>query len=85
MKRFQLAGEQFCRAFTTNTLAVETTNTLATEDIDRERQLMDFKRKMAAVRADCVLAALNSSQDVSATHKSHVKEKVVAYDNIIIR
>jgi len=45
MKRFLLVGEQICRTFTTNNL---TNSTMPTVDIDRERQLMDFKRKLAA-------------------------------------
>ena len=55
MKRFLLVGEQMCRTFTTNNLAIETSSTMPTVDIDRERQLMDFKRKMAAVRIGFLL------------------------------
>lgn len=45
-----VVGEQLCRTFTTNALIVETNSTMPTVDIDTERQIMEFKRKIADVR-----------------------------------
>ena len=50
MKRIMVVGEQLCRTFTANALVVETHSTMPTVDIDTERQIMEFKRKIADVR-----------------------------------
>ena len=48
MKRFVLVGEQLCRTF--NTTAVEVNSSIKTvRDLDKERELIDFKRKLVAV------------------------------------
>ena len=48
MKRFVLVGEQLCRTF--NTTAVEVNSSMKTvRDLDKERELTDFKRKLVAV------------------------------------
>ncbi|KAL9979471.1 hypothetical protein ACROYT_G017142 [Oculina patagonica] len=47
MKRIMVVGEQLCRTFTTNALIVETNSTMPTVDIDTERKIMEFKRKIA--------------------------------------
>ena len=52
MKRILLVGEHLCRTFTTNNLVVETHSTMATVDIDTERQMMELKRKIVDVRID---------------------------------
>ena len=52
MKRLLLVGEQVCRTFKANNLAAEIQSTVATVDIEKERQYMDLKRKIEAVRFD---------------------------------
>ena len=52
MKRLLLVGEQVCRTFKANNLAAEIQTTVATVDIEKERQYMDLKRKIEAVRFD---------------------------------
>ena len=48
MKRFVLVGEQLCRTF--NSTAVEVSSSMKTvRDLDKERELTDFKRKLVAV------------------------------------
>jgi len=48
MKRFVLVGEQLCRTF--NTTAVEVNSSMKTvRDLDKERELIDFKRKLVEV------------------------------------
>ena len=41
MKRLLLVGEQVCRTFKANNLAAEIQTTVATVDIEKERQYMD--------------------------------------------
>lgn len=48
MKRLLLVGEQVCRTFKANNLAAEIQSTVATVDIEKERQYMDLKRKIEA-------------------------------------
>lgn len=50
MKRLSLVGEQVCRTFTANNFATEIHRTVVTTDIEKERQYMDLKRKIEAVR-----------------------------------
>ena len=50
MKRVMVVGEQLCRTFTASALVVETNSTMPTVDIDTERQIIEFKRKIADVR-----------------------------------
>lgn len=52
MKRLSLVGEQVCRTFTANNFATEIHRTVTTTDIEKERQYMDLKRKIEAVRFD---------------------------------
>ena len=48
MKRFVLVGEQLCRTF--NSTAVEVNSSMKTvRDLDKERELTDFKRKLVEV------------------------------------
>lgn len=60
MKRIRLVGEQLCRTFTTNNLIIETTSTMPTVDIDTERQIIEFKRKIADVRIELIFCFITT-------------------------
>ena len=51
MKRIMVVGQQLCRTFTTTALVVETNSTMPTVDIDTEREIMEFRRKIAEVES----------------------------------
>ncbi|XP_068722865.1 gamma-aminobutyric acid type B receptor subunit 1-like isoform X2 [Montipora capricornis] len=75
MKRLLPVGDQFCRTFAVNTFATEVNSTMGTVDINKERLLMDFKRKMDAKDNEIRELRLRLSKVSSTIRRPNTEQK----------